>query len=92
MEDKVRWTLTVSRETDEGLRSLLSTEGRRRDALSRFVDQVVRKELFARTIAKVRSRNAKVNTKIIHAEIAEAIAYVRGRSGGRSSKLRRRPL
>lgn len=89
MEDNVRWTLTVSRETDEGLRSLLSKEGRRRGALSRFVEQAVRRELFARTVAKVRSRNAKVSTKTINSEIAEAIAYVRGSSGGRTSKVRR---
>ena len=89
MEDNVRWTLTVSRETDEGLRSLLSKEERRRGALSRFVEQAVRKELFARTVAKVRSRNAKVSTKTINSEIAEAIAYVRANNAGRTSKVRR---
>ena len=89
MEDNVRWTLTVSRETDEGLRSLLSKERQRRGALSRFVEQAVRKELFARTVAKVRSRNAKVSTKTINSEIAEAIAYVRGSNEGRTSKVRR---
>lgn len=89
MDDYVRWTLTVSRETDEGLRSLLSKEGRRRDALSSFVEQAVRKELFARILARVRSRNAKVSIKTIDAEIAEAVTRVRAGNGSRTSRPRR---
>lgn len=89
MDDNVRWSLTVSRETDRGLRSLLSKEGRRRGALSRFVEEAVRKEMFARTLAKVRSRNAKVSFKTIEAEIAEAVSRVRSRAARRTDKTRR---
>ena len=89
MDDNVRWTLTVSRETDEGLRSLLSKEGRRRGALSRFVEQAVRKELFVRNLARVRSRNARVSIKTIDAEIIEAVTRVRARNGSRGARSRR---
>ena len=89
MDDNVRWTLTVSRETDEGLRALLSKEGRRRGALSRFVEQAVRKELLVRTLARVRSRNARVSIKTIDAEIAKPVTRVRAGNGSRTSKPRR---
>ena len=90
MDENVRWTLTVSRETDQGLRSLLSREQRRRrGALSRFVEQAVRKEIFLRTLARTRSRNARISARTIDAEIAEAVSHVRAAGGKRAQGARR---
>jgi hypothetical protein len=45
MEDSVRWSLKVSRETDEALRAHLGQTGGRKGDLSRFVQEAVRARL-----------------------------------------------
>jgi hypothetical protein len=45
MEDTVRWSLKVSRETDEALRAHLGRAGGRKGDLSRFVQEAVRERL-----------------------------------------------
>jgi len=79
MEDTVRWSLKVSRETDRECKARLGSETRREDRLSRFVEQAVRKELFARTVALVRARNARASLREIEREVAEAISAARRR-------------
>jgi hypothetical protein len=39
MDDTVRWSLKVSRETDEALRAYLGRSGGRKGDLSKFVQQ-----------------------------------------------------
>lgn len=45
MDDTVRWSLKVSRETDEALRAHLGRAGGRKGDLSRFVQEAVRERL-----------------------------------------------
>lgn len=45
MEDSVRWSLKVSRETDEALRAYLGQTGGRKGDLSRFVQEAVQARL-----------------------------------------------
>ena len=45
MEDSVRWSLTVSRETDAALRAYLGQMGGRKGDLSRFVQEAVQARL-----------------------------------------------
>lgn len=77
MDETVRWSLTVSRETDRDTRARLGKTSRRKAVLSRFVERAVRRELLAQTLARVRARNAKVPAKIIEREIDEAVRAVR---------------
>jgi hypothetical protein len=77
MEETVRWSLIVSRETDRHARSNLGRASRRKEALSQFVERAVRKELLAQLIARIHARNAKVSRRVIEREIEEAVRAVR---------------
>ena len=88
MDDTVRWSLTVSRETDRDIRSRLGKASRRKGALSQFVERAVRKELFAQLVARIRARNSNVPPQVIEREIEDAVRAVRS---SRTSSRRRRP-
>ena len=77
MEDSTRWTVKVSKETDISLRSYLARQGMKKGDLSKFVENAVRKEVFAKTIAAIKRRNADVPGKELEAIIDEAVAAVR---------------
>lgn len=77
MEETVRWSLTVSRETDRDIRSRLGKERARKGALSQFVERAVRKELLAQLISRIHARNAKVPRRVLEREINEAVSAVR---------------
>jgi hypothetical protein len=75
--DTVRWSLSVSRETDIALRTFLAQQGLRKGDLSRFVEEAVRWRVLDRIVAEVRSRNAGVPPEEIEAAIEEALESVR---------------
>ncbi len=77
MDETVRWSLTVSRETDRDIRSRLGKGRARKGALSQFVERAVRKELLAQLIARVRARNVRVSPRVIEREIDEAVRVAR---------------
>ena len=87
MEDDIRWTVKVSRDTDVALRSFLAQRGLRRGEMSKFVERAVRKEVLAQTAAVVKARNQDVPYTRLQAIIDEAVAQVRSK---RRSKHRRR--
>lgn len=75
MEETVRWSLKVSRETDEALRAYLGRTGGRKGDLSKFVQEAVRDRLRAapgRKQAAARDR--------VRAGLAEALAEVRAKT------------
>lgn len=74
MEDTVRWSLKVSRETDRALRSYLGQSGGRKGDLSKFVQKAVRSELQRASSART-SPGARA-----HAGLGEALAEVRART------------
>lgn len=73
----VRWTLTVSKETDIALRTFLAQRGMKKGDLSRFVEDAVRWQVFQRTVRDVRSRNAGASAKVVSAAVDEALTAVR---------------
>jgi hypothetical protein len=87
MEDNIRWTVKVSRDTDIALRSFLAQRGLRKGELSKFVERAVRKEVLAQTAAALKARNQDVPYARLQAIIDESIARVR--SEGRSKRRRR---
>jgi hypothetical protein len=60
MEDDIRWTVKVSRDTDVALRSFLAQRGLKKGELSKFIERAVRKEVLAQTAAALKSRNQHV--------------------------------
>jgi hypothetical protein len=55
MDATIRWTVTVSQETDRSLRSFLAEHGMRDDDLAKFVERAVQKEILRRTAADASS-------------------------------------
>ena len=83
MEDNIRWTVKVSRDTDIALRSYLAQRGLRKGELSKFVERAVRKEVFAQTAAALKARNQDVPYARLQTIIDEAVAQIRSQSGSR---------
>jgi hypothetical protein len=79
MDTTIRWTVTVSQETDHSLRSFLSDHGMRDDDLSKFIEQAVQKELLKQTAADVKRRNADLAGDKLQALINETVAAVRSK-------------
>ena len=73
MEDSVRWSLKVSRETDEALRTHLGQTGGRKGDLSRFVQEAVQ----ARLKDEARAREKRGGAARPRAGFAEALAEIR---------------
>jgi hypothetical protein len=76
VEDSVRWSLKVSRETDEALRAHLGRTGGRKGDLSKFVQEAVRAKLGQSGPAPRRSGQAGARPRA-GAQLAEALAEIR---------------
>ena len=73
MESSVRWSLKVSRDTDEALRAYLGQVGGRKGDLSRFVQEAVE----ARLRESVRTPGKPKQTTRRRAGLAEALEEIR---------------
>jgi len=89
MEGTVRWSLKVSRETDEALRAHLGRTGGRKGDLSRFVEESVRARLrTAKSTPRNALRSARSRTLTGLGEaLKEVHARTRGLSQARLEKL-----
>lgn len=82
MEDTVRWSLKVSRETDEALRTHLGRSGARKGDLSKFVQDAVQAQLRGARFAGRRvTPAARARAR---AGLAQALSDVRARTRGLS--------
>ncbi|MGH8522142.1 MAG: ribbon-helix-helix domain-containing protein [Gammaproteobacteria bacterium] len=86
MEEAIRWTVKVSRDTDVSLRSFLAQRGMKKGDLSKFIERAVQKEVFAQTVAGVQARNAGVPKEQIEAAIDDALRQVRAQMWGKPKK------
>lgn len=76
MEDSVRWSLKVSRETDEALRAYLGQTGGRKGDLSRFVQEAVQAKLREGGQAPGKSKRMAIRSRA-GAGLAEALEEIR---------------
>lgn len=76
MEQSVRWSLKVSRDTDEALRTYLGQVGGRKGDLSRFVQEAVE----ARLRQSVRAPGKLKQTTRQRVGLAEALEEIRART------------
>ncbi len=79
MDDTVRWSLKVSRETDQALRAYLGRSGGRKGDLSKFVQEAVQARLRGVEPALGPAKRARAR-----AGLAEALREVRARTRGLS--------
>lgn len=82
MDQTVRWSLVVSRDTDIALRMYLAQQGMRKGDLSKFVEEAVRWRVLDRVATETKARNSKVSAKKLAAAIDEAVRSVRAEDFG----------
>ena len=72
MTDAIRWTITVSPETDLSLRGFLGAQGMKKGDLSKFVEDAVRWRMLDRTVQAVKERNQDISAEMLEAMIDHA--------------------
>lgn len=77
MSETVRWSLTISKETDAALRSYFVRQGMCEGDLSKFVEDAVRWRVLDQIVQESKAANANVTPEEIEAAIAEAVQAVR---------------
>jgi hypothetical protein len=77
MSDSVRWTLTISKDTDVNLRTFLAQSGLKKGDLSKFVEDAVQWRLMKLNIAEARARNAHLTAEEIESAVDQALEEVR---------------
>ena len=82
MDETVRWSLKVSRETDEALRGYLGQTGGRKGDLSKFVQEAVLEKL--KGWQPVARRRTPAGRSRAREGLGEALREVRARTKGMS--------
>lgn len=82
MSESVRWTLTISQDTDIALRTFLAQSGLKKGDLSKFVDEAVQWRLMKLDIDAARERNAHLRPEEIEAAVDQALDEVRAERFG----------
>jgi translation elongation factor EF-G len=77
MDEPVRWTVRVSKDTDVAVRTFLAQRGMKKGDLAKFIEEAVRWRVLDRTVAETKARNAKASLAEIEAAIDEALKTVR---------------
>jgi len=77
MDQPVRWTVRVSKDTDVSVRMFLAQRGMKKGDLAKFIEEAVRWRVLDQTVAQTKARNAKVPMADIETAINEALQTVR---------------
>jgi hypothetical protein len=77
MENAVRWSLIVSKETDVSLRTFLAHHGSRKGDLSKFVEEAVRWRVLDKVVQAAKVQNAQASPEELESAIDEAVQAVR---------------
>ena len=76
-----RWNLSIPEQTDRAVRTFLARTGSKKDDLSRFVDEAVRRRVLDLTVRQIKDRNAGQDQRAILDLIDEEVDAARaGRS------------
>ncbi|MGB9488662.1 MAG: ribbon-helix-helix domain-containing protein [Terriglobia bacterium] len=76
-EGTTRVTISWSKETDLTVRSFLGSQGLKKGALSKFIEEAVRWRVFHQTVGAARERFADVPEDQLLKEIDDAVEAVR---------------
>jgi hypothetical protein len=77
VDEPVRWTIKVSKETDRAVRSFLAQRGNKKGDLARFIEDAVRWRVLDTTVAEIKANNSALAPEAIETAIDEALAAVR---------------
>ncbi len=72
-----RWTVSVSRDTDNAVRTHLAQRGMKKGDLSRFIEDAVKWRVFDQTLAEVREGFSDMDPDALDALIDEAVTETR---------------
>jgi hypothetical protein len=72
-----RWTLSIPDETDRTVRTYLARIGLKKGDLSKFVDEAVRRQVFALIAKDIKERNADADPSELEKLIEEAVERAR---------------
>jgi Ribbon-helix-helix domain len=87
MDQPVRWTVRVSKDTDVAVRTFLAQRGLKKGDLAKFIEEAVRWRLFDQTVAEIKARNAGASKDEVNAAIDKALNVVRAeRFAGRRGR------
>ncbi len=75
--DQTRLTISWTKETDRELRSYLGSQGLKKGALSKFVEDAVRWRLFDQTVTAIKARNADTDPEALMEVISATVDDVR---------------
>jgi hypothetical protein len=75
--DTTRWTVTVSKDTDIAVRSLLAQRGLKKGDLSKFIEDAVKWRVFDQTTTEVREAFVDLAPESLQDLIDEATESVR---------------
>jgi len=76
-DNTTRWTVTVSKDTDIAVRSLLAQRGMKKGDLSKFIEEAVKWRVFDQTLAETRAEFADLAPESLQDLINEATEAVR---------------
>ena len=76
-EEAVRWSVTVSKDTDLTLRTFLGAQGMKKGDLSKFIEEAVRRRVLQCTIQDIRTRNTEADPDEIQRIVDKAVSEVR---------------
>ena len=80
--DTIRWTLSVSRDTDVAVRSFLAQRGMKKGDLSRFIEDAVKWRVLEQTMAEARGKFADMAPVALDALIDDAVTATRQSRAG----------
>jgi hypothetical protein len=87
--EAVRWNIKVSKETGSTLRSFLGSQGTKRGALSRSIEEAVRWRVFDRTVQGIERRNADTDPDELQKLLDDTVREVRAERRAESPGIRR---
>jgi hypothetical protein len=90
MEQAVRWSIKVSRETDLALRTYLGARGMKKGDLSQFIEEAVRWRILSRTVRDIKARNAKTDVSGLQTIVDDAVREVRAELVSRKKAAQKR--
>jgi hypothetical protein len=89
--DLTRLTISWTKETDRELRSYLGSQGMKKGALSKFVEDAVRCRLFDQTVTAIKARNADTDPDALAEMIDTTVRDVRRERAKKRSAVGAKP-
>ncbi|MGP0059167.1 MAG: ribbon-helix-helix domain-containing protein [Beijerinckiaceae bacterium] len=73
----IRWTVSVSKETDIAVRSFLAQRGMKKGDLSKFIEDAVKWRVLDQTMAEARGKFADMPPEALESLLDEAVTATR---------------